>query len=85
MNITGKRTLLFSLYAATILLAGFALVEPGGRAPAFTFFAGALVGIVGAVATKSAVGVLAGGGGIEGAKAALMTAEKPEPSPPAAP
>ena len=79
MNVTGKRTLLFSLYAATLLLAGFALVAERDRGSAFTFFSAAVVGIVGAVATKSAVGALAGGGGIAGAKAALMTDAKPAP------
>lgn len=81
MTITGKRTLLFACYSGALLLAGFALIPPEQRGAAYVFLSGGLGVLVGAVATKSAVGALAGGGGIAGAKAALMTDAKPDGAP----
>lgn len=82
------RTFAFSVIALGFLLAGLYLCLrwPVAGIAVFTAFAGAVVVIVGAVAGKSAVEHLAGGGGIAGAWRALTTDAKPEPpKPPGAP
>ena len=87
MKITGKRTLIFGLASLATLLAGYKLLPPEARGAAFVFFSAGVGALMASVAGKAAVDSLAGGGGVEGAKAALMTAEKPEapPAPPVAP
>lgn len=77
------RTALFSVVALGFLLAGLymSLRMPTAGVAIFTSFAGAIVMIVIAVASKSAVEHLAGGGGIQGAWKALATSAKPEEPP----
>ena len=81
MKITGLRTFLFGLAALAVLLAGLWLLPPDARGGAFVFFSGGVGALMVAVAGKSAVGALAGGGGLKGAAAALMTDQKPAGTP----
>jgi hypothetical protein len=88
VKLTGLRTFIFSVVALGFLLAGLhlCLIYPVAGVAVFTAFAGAVVVIVGAVATKSTVGALADGTGLRGAMAALLTNAKPgDAAPPAAP
>ncbi len=73
------RTFLFSLLALGFLLAGLYLClrYPGAGVAIFTAFAGAVVCIVGAVATKSTFEHLSNGTGFKGAIASLLTDAKP--------
>jgi hypothetical protein len=77
MTLIGHRTLTFGLVALAVLLAGFYLLPPDARGAAFVFFSGGVGALMVAVAGKSAVGALAGGGGVRGSTAALMTDAKP--------
>jgi hypothetical protein len=87
MKIIGARTLTFGLASLCVMLAGFWMLPADARGEAFVFFASGIGALMAAVAGKSSVDSLAGGGGIAGAKAALMTSAKPEapPDPPVAP
>jgi hypothetical protein len=78
------RTLGAAVLAILALVFGLWLVAAGDRGDAFFAFGGSLVGVVVAVAGKSSVDALAGGGGLRGAGAALMSAAKPgdPPKPP---
>lgn len=73
------RTFLFALLALVCLLIGLYLClrYPTAGIAIFTAFSLAVVGIVGAVATKSSIEHLAEGSGVKGALAALMTNAKP--------
>jgi hypothetical protein len=85
MNVTiGVRTLLATLFAETMLLAGLALLSDGQRGAAYGAFSLAVVGVATAFAGKASIEALAQGGGIQGAKDALLTSAKPG-EPPAAP
>jgi hypothetical protein len=82
----GYRTLFAGMIAMGCLVAGIVLVEAGDRGNAFFAFAGGIVGVMGTLAGKAAVGLLADGNGISGAKNALMTSAKPgTPAPPKPP
>ena len=85
----GSRTLIAALFAMSSLLAGFSLLEANQRGAAYGAFSLAVVGVVGAIATKASVDALSSGDGVKGAKANLMTAKKPgeelPPDPPQAP
>jgi hypothetical protein len=81
MKLTGLRTLTFGLYSGGVLLAGFYLCPPESRGAAFVFFSGGVGALMVAVAGKASVDALAQGGGIQGAKAALMTDAKPGGTP----
>jgi hypothetical protein len=85
MNVTvGIRTLLATLFAETMLLAGLALLSEGQRGAAYSAFSLAVVGVAAALAGKASVEALSQGGGVKGAAAALMTDAKPG-DPPVAP
>lgn len=71
------RTLTGVLVAILALLAGLWLLAEDQRGAAYGAFSLAVVGVVGALAAKGGVGVLANGAGIKGAKDALMTDAKP--------
>jgi hypothetical protein len=73
----GQRTLAFGLVCVLAIVALFSLTPPKDRGQVFAFAVGAIVGLMGALATKSAVGTLAGGDGIKGALTNLMTDKKP--------
>jgi len=73
----GFRTFISGLVGIGVLAFGMWLVPEDGRSGAFFAFAGGIVGIMGTIAGKAAVDSLAGGTGIQGAKAALMTNKKP--------
>jgi hypothetical protein len=76
-KLEGLRTWISGLVAILALVVGIKLVKEDDRSDAFLAFAGGIVGIMGTVATKSAVGSLAQGGGLKGAMAALTTSAKP--------
>jgi hypothetical protein len=76
-HIMGLRTFISGLVAVAALVAGIWLVKAEDRHAAFLAFAGGIVGVMGTVATKSAVGSLAAGTGLKGAMAALTTDKKP--------
>jgi hypothetical protein len=76
------RTILLCALGIVALVVGLGFCSRwAGAVPAYGSFALAIVGIVGAGATKraveSSVEKLAGGGGLEGAKRVLMTDEVP--------
>jgi hypothetical protein len=77
VTVTGKRTLLFALYASTLLLAGLALLPVESRGPAYVFFAGGIGAMMGAVAAKASVDALSQGDGSKGLWANLTTPRKP--------
>jgi hypothetical protein len=81
VTIHGKRTLLFGLACLLALLVGLWLVDPVARGQVYGFFGGAVAGLMAAVAGKASVDALAQGGGVQGAKAALMTDAKPGGTP----
>jgi uncharacterized membrane protein YeaQ/YmgE (transglycosylase-associated protein family) len=85
-TISGLRTLIGVLFAMACLVAGLFLLAVEQRGAAYGAFSLAIVGVVGALAGKASVDALAAGGGVSGAKAALMTPAKPgdppAPSPP---
>jgi hypothetical protein len=82
----GYRTLFAGVLAMGCLVAGIVLVEAGDRGSAFFAFASGIVGVMATLAGKSAVGLLADGTGIQGAKNSLMTNAKPgTPAPPKPP
>ena len=76
-HLMGLRTFIAGIFAILALVVGIKLVAEGDRHDAFLAFAGGIVGVMGTIATKSAVGALAQGGGIKGAIAALTTDKKP--------
>lgn len=76
-KLEGLRTFIAGIVATVALVLGIFLVKEGDRASAFLAFAGGIVGVMGTVATKSAVGSLASGTGIKGAMATLTTDKKP--------
>lgn len=82
---TGLRTVAVAVLGMLAVLAALWLCKgiPGDTADKlFATAAWSLVGMVGLVAGKSAVGVLAQGTGVKGAVAALLTDAKPgEPAP----
>jgi uncharacterized membrane protein YeaQ/YmgE (transglycosylase-associated protein family) len=84
MNVNGNRTLIGVLFAMACLVAGLFLLAVEQRGAAYGAFSLAIVGVVGALAGKASVEALAAGGGVEGAKAALLTNSKPgdPPAPP---
>lgn len=79
------RTVIAVVVLGSMLLAGWWLAcsapetSIGAVATMFSAFAWAVVGLGVAVAGKSGVEHLAGGGGIKGVVAALFTNAKPEP------
>lgn len=77
------RTLVGVLVAIGALLGGLALLAVDQRGAAYGAFSLAIVGVVGALAAKGGVGVLAKGTGVKGAKDTLMTDATPgeEPKP----
>ena len=77
LKLEGLRTFIAGLVAVVALVVGIFLVRAEDRHAAFLAFAGGIVGVMGTVATKSAVGSLAQGTGIKGAMAALTTDRKP--------
>ena len=81
MKITGLRTLIFGLASLGVLLVGFKLVPPEARGAAFVFYVSGLGALMVAMAGKASVDALSQGGGVAGAKAALMTPAKPGESP----
>jgi hypothetical protein len=83
VTIIGLRTLVAFLASLAVMLTGFWLLPPEVRGAAFVFFAGGIGALMAALAGKASIDALAGGGGIQGAKAALLTDKKPDP--PAAP
>ena len=91
MDIKGLRTFIFSIVALAFLTSGLAmsLGHPVAGIALFGSFATSIVGIVFAVAGKSAVGSLGEGTGVKGAWVALTTDAKPgtatPPSPPKTP
>jgi hypothetical protein len=87
MNVTGSRTLITSLFAMACLVAGLFLLAVEQRGAAYGAFSLAIVGVVTALAGKASVDALAQGGGVAGAKAALLTDAKPgePPAPPVVP
>ena len=76
-KLEGLRTFIAGLVAVVALVLGIFLVREEDRHAAFLAFAGGIVGVMGTVATKSAVGTLAKGTGIKGAMAALATDKTP--------
>jgi hypothetical protein len=80
----GLRTLVGILVLGLMGLVGMLLVTTAGTTSEAVGY-GALCGLLqvlgGALALKGSTGVLAGGGGIKGAAAALMTDAKPTPAP----
>lgn len=83
IDLVKYRTLIGVLVAIGALLGGLALLAVDQRGAAYGAFSLAVVGVVGSLAMKGGVGVLANGNGLKGAKAALMTEAKPG-EPPAA-
>jgi hypothetical protein len=85
-DIKGLRTFIFSVVALGFLTSGFAMAldKPAAGVIIFSSFAVAVVGIVAAVAGKSAISALGQGTGVKGAVNALMTDSKPG-DPPANP
>ena len=83
----GFRTFIGGIFGMSCLTFGMWMVDLTNRSDAFMAFSVGIVGIMSAIAGKSAVAYLADGSGIQGAKAALMTNKKPgEPiAPPVAP
>lgn len=74
-----QRTLAFGCFMAVILLSGLLICATFRAGPLlFSSFAIACVGLAGAIAGKNAIESLAGGSGIKGAVATLMTNEKPD-------
>lgn len=85
-QLKGYRTLIAVLAAVGALVLGLKLVGEAHRHEVYMAFAGALVGVVGVIGTRSGVEALAGGGGVAGAWKALTSSQKPEPpAPPATP
>lgn len=84
MKIVGIRTLLFATEALVALVLGFWLLPDNARGAAYAFLAAGVGALMAAIAGKSSVESLAGGGGLQGAKDALLTSKKPEPPPPPA-
>jgi hypothetical protein len=97
MTTKGNRTFIFAILALVLGLIALDLglwlcLRPEAAATGqaiFTSFALALAGLittlVGALAGRSSVEALAGGGGVGGAKAALLTPAKPEGEAPPSP
>jgi hypothetical protein len=85
MTVNGLRTLIAFLASLVVMLTGFWLLPSDARGAAFVFFAGGIGALMAAIAGKASIDALAQGGGIGGAKAALMTSAKPgaPPEPPA--
>lgn len=82
----GSRTLIATLFAEVMLLAGFALLAEGQRGAAYGAFSLAVVGVATALATKASVDALSQGDGIKGAFKNLTTSKRPgEPEDPPAP
>lgn len=83
------RTVLVLCFLALVMLAGLWICRGAGDVGAKLFpdLSYALLGFAFVQAGKSSVQALAGGGGVKGAIAALMTSAKPEspPAPPAPP
>lgn len=85
-ELRGYRTLIATLVGVLALVVGMKLVHPEKRHEVFVFFSGGIVGLIGAIAAKSSVGTLAGGGGTAGAWKALTSSQKPgPPAPPPTP
>jgi hypothetical protein len=88
-SVTGTRTLVAVLFAIAALTLGLWFIEAGQRAMAYGAFSLAIVGVVGAIATKASVDALSAGDGTKGAWENLTTPKKPgeppapEPPPPA--
>lgn len=78
----GYRTLIASLFAVGCLTVGLGLLDRGHRHEAYAAFGTAVAGIILAIAGKGtvteSVSSLAGGSGVKGAVASLMTDAKPE-------
>ena len=77
LKLEGLRTFIAGLVAVVALVVGIWMVKAEDRHAAFLAFAGGIVGVMGTVATKSAVGTLAKGTGLKGAMAALTTDKTP--------
>lgn len=71
------RTLVGVLVAIAALLGGLALLAVDQRGAAYGAFSLAVVGVIGSLAAKGSVGVLAKGTGTSGAKAVLTTSAQP--------
>jgi hypothetical protein len=85
-SLVGHRTLTFGMASLGALVGGFALMPPEARGPGFGFFCAGIGALMAAIAGKSSVEALSGGGGTSGAWAALTTSAKPEaPTTPPAP
>jgi len=74
---TGHRTLAFGLVCVLAIVALFVLTPEKDRGAVFGFAVGAIVGLMGAIATKSAVGLAVGGDGLKGGLDNLLTSKKP--------
>jgi len=81
LKLEGLRTFIAGLVAVVALVIGIWMVKAEDRHAAFLAFAGGIVGVIGTVATKSAVGTLARGTGLKGAMAALTTDKTPGETP----
>lgn len=78
VDLVKYRTLIGVLVAIGALLGGLALLAMDQRGAAYGAFATAIVGVIGSLALKGGVGVLAGGNGAKGAWKALTTDAKPD-------
>ena len=74
---SGQRTLAFGIICVLAIVALFVLTPEKDRGAIFGFAVGAIVGLMGAIATKSAVGLAVGGDGLKGGLDNLLTPKKP--------
>lgn len=73
----GSRTLIAVLFAIMALTLGLWFIVDNQRASAYVSFSLAIVGVVGAIATKASVDSLSQGDGTKGAWKNLTTDKKP--------